>query len=82
MTKFATIKPKAVAFAKKEKHKISSIVKIINEINPMKFVGVKVKFLSESDEKMVNSLKLLKYEATDDGESFNSITIFAELIDN
>ena len=48
----------------------------------MKFVGVKVKVLSESDEKMVNSLKLLKYEATDDGESFNSITIFAELIDN
>ena len=47
----------------------------------MEFVIVKVKVLSAADQKMVNSLKLCEYVATDDGESFINITIFEELID-
>ena len=47
----------------------------------MEFVSVKVKVLSAADQKMVNSLKLHQYIATDGGESFFNITIFEELID-
>ena len=78
LTDFSTIKPKTVVFAKKEEQKISSIVQIINEIEPMEFVSVKMKVLSAADLKAVNSHE---YVATDDGESFINITIFEELID-
>ena len=81
LTDFSIIKPKTVVFAKKEEQKISSIVQIINEIEPMEFVSVKMKVLSAADLKAVNSLKLREYVATDDGESFINITIFEELID-
>ena len=81
LTNFSTIKPKTVVFAKKEEHKISSIEQIINEIEPMEFVSVKVKVLSAADQKTVNSLKSPEYVATYDDESFINITIFEELID-
>ena len=81
LTNFSTIKPKTLVFERKEEHKISSIEQIINEVEPMEFVSVKVKVLSAADQKTVNSLRLRKYVATDDGESFINITIFEELID-
>ena len=47
----------------------------------MEVVSIKVKDLSAADQKTVSSLKLCKYVATNDGESFINITLFEELID-
>ena len=68
LTNFSIIKPK-------------TIKQVINEIQSMEFVDVKVKVLSAAYQKTLNSLKLREYVATDDRESFISITIFEELID-
>ena len=81
LTNVSTIKPNMIAFAKKEEHKISSIEQIINDMEPIEFVGAKVKVLLTADQKMVNSFKFCEYIATDDGESSINITIFEELID-
>ena len=68
LTNFSTIKPK-------------TIEQIINEIQSMEFVDVKVKVLSAAYQKTVNSLKLREYVAIDNRVSFINITIFEELID-
>ena len=65
---------------KKEKHKTSLIEQIMNEIEQIEFVSVKVNILSAVDQKTVNSLKLKGYAPTNDGESFINIVIFEELI--
>ena len=81
LTNVSTINPNMIAFAKKEEHKISSIEHIINDMEPIEFLGAKVKVLLTADQKMVNSFKFCEYIATDDGESSINITIFEELID-
>ena len=80
MNNVSVIKQKTVVFAKNEEYKIISIEQMINEIEPMEFIRVKLNALSTADQKTVNSLKLREYVTTYDGESFINITIFEELI--
>ena len=49
-TNFSTVKPKTVVFAKKKKRKSVLLKKIINEMDPMEFVSVKLKFLSATNQ--------------------------------
>ena len=81
MSNFSTIKPKTVVFAKKGGHKILLTEQIINEMKPMEVVNVKVKVLSATDQKTINSSKLGEYVPTDDGGSVINRTILEELID-
>ena len=80
MNNVSVIKQKTVVFAKNEEYKIILIEQMINEIEPMEFIRVKLNALSTADQKTVIFLKLREYVATYDGESFINITIFEELI--